>query len=174
VFAIQLSHYWTTDAMTNLPVLIAFWFAVRAMDHARWYDFIGFGVGLGLAMATRINTALLGGVIVLAAIVYMLPAFDLSLPGIERQRLFRQVFIGFFLAVGATIFTFRIANPHAFTGGPGILGFFNIIPYKPWVDELLKSQALATGNVDFPPNHQWASRTSYVFPWRNMVLWGMD
>jgi YYY domain-containing protein len=173
VFAIQLSHYWTTDAMTNLPVLIAFWFAVRAMDRARWYDFVGFGVGLGLAMATRINTALLGGVIVLAAIVYALPAFDMSLPGFERRRLFQRVFIGFFLAVGATIFTFRIANPHAFTGGPGILGFFNIIPYKPWVDELLKSQALATGNVDFPPNHQWASRTPYLFPWRNMVLWGM-
>ncbi len=173
VFQIQLSHYWTTDAITNLPIVIAFWFAVRAMDRARWYDFVGFGVGMGAALACRINTAPFFGLIVLAGIIYALPAFDITLPGSERTRLIGKVILGCIVALFFTIGTFRILMPHAFMGGPGILGFFNVIPNRSWIDELTKSQAFASGSVDFPPNHQWANRQSYIFPWRNMVLWGM-
>ncbi len=173
VFPIQLSHYWTTDAFTNLPVLIAFWFAIRAMDRSQWYDFAGFGISMGAALASKINTLPLFGIIVLAAIVYTLPAFDMSLPGSERWRLIGRAIGGCVIAFLLTIFTFRITNPHAFTGGPGLLGFFNILPYGPWLTELRKSAEFAAGIYDFPPNHQWASRTPYLFPLRNMVLWGM-
>jgi len=30
-----------------------------------------------------------------------------------------------------------------------------------------------TGDVDFPPNHQWTDRKPIIFPWTNMVLYGM-
>lgn len=241
VFPIQLSHYWTTDAFTNLPVVIAFWFATRAMDRCKWYDFVGFGVGMGAALATRINTAFLFGIIVLAAMIYALPAFDMSLPGRERWRLIYRALSNCVLAAIATFITFRITNPHAFTGGPGLYGFLapftwltpliaawfilgvilnpslararrmqwfllalaigiivpasiafvgflelrsetpgtpvNFLsaatPYAPWIEELQRSQAFLNGQVDFPPNHQWASRPSYLFPWRNIVLWGL-
>jgi uncharacterized membrane protein len=32
---------------------------------------------------------------------------------------------------------------------------------------------LVSGEVDFPPDVQWAARTPYWFPWRHMVLWGL-
>ncbi len=173
VFPIQLSHYWTTDGFSNLPTIIAFWFAVRIMDKARWRDFLGFGLSMGAALASRINLLPLFGVGVLAAIVYALPAFDMAIIGSERARLLRRAILGCVLATVVTAVSFRILMPHAFTGGPGITGFFNIAPYGPWLDDMRQASAFSAGAVDFPPNHQWASRTPYLFPWRNMVLWGM-
>jgi hypothetical protein len=69
VLPIQLSHFWTADAFSVMPISISFFFAVRAMDKARWYDFLGFGLAFGAAIASRINTLPLAGVIVLAAII---------------------------------------------------------------------------------------------------------
>ena len=30
-----------------------------------------------------------------------------------------------------------------------------------------------TGDVDFPPNHQWTNRPAFIFPLENMIKWGM-
>src|SRR5260221_12007379 len=173
VLPIQLAHFWTTDAFTNLPVVIAFWFAVRAMDKGRWSDFAGFGVAMGAALASRINTLPLFGVIVLAAIIYALPYFDVMLAIRERQRLLRRAAIGCLVAGVLMFATFRVAMPHAFTGGAGFFGFFNVIPYGPWLADLGQARQLSNGSVDFPPDHQWASRAPYIYPLGNIVLWGM-
>jgi YYY domain-containing protein len=224
VLPIQLSHFFTTDAFTTLPVVIAFWFAVRAMDRGRWYDFAGFGVAMGAAVASRINTALMVGVIIIAAIIYALPALDGALLGSERRRLIGKSVAGVIIAGIFTFVSFRLVMPHAFVGGPGLLGFFDIgnqraveclngipqsditgvplsteqaaldctagklnpIPqpasiqtllakvfYRPWMDDLASASQFSSGAIDFPPNHQWTNRTPYVFPLRNIVLWGL-
>jgi YYY domain-containing protein len=173
VFPIQISHFWTTDGFSNLPTIIAFWFAVRIMERCKWYDFLGFGLSLAAALASRINLLPLFGVGVLAAIVYALPALDMAVPRSERNRLLAKAILGCLLVIPITGIAFRIMMPHAFEGGPGILGFFNIKPYAPWLDDIRQASAFSAGQVDFPPNHQWASRTPYLFPWRNMVFWGM-
>lgn len=173
VFPIQLSHFWTTDAFTNLPVTMAFYFAVRAAKRGTFLDFALFGVGMGAALASRINTLPLFGVVGLAAILYALPALDRRLAAVERNRLFQKAVGGIFLAGLVTFIAFRLLNPHAFIGGPGLLGFLDVRPHRPFLDDLAQAQYLTSGNADFPPNHQWASRTSYLFPARNIILWGM-
>jgi YYY domain-containing protein len=32
---------------------------------------------------------------------------------------------------------------------------------------------LVSGNADYPPGHQWTDRPAYIFPFENMVLWGL-
>jgi hypothetical protein len=32
---------------------------------------------------------------------------------------------------------------------------------------------LIGGDADYPPGHQWASRTPFVFPFVNMLVWGL-
>ncbi len=32
---------------------------------------------------------------------------------------------------------------------------------------------MISGAADYPPGHQWASRTPFVFPFVNMVYWGL-
>lgn len=196
VFPIQLSHFWTTDAFTSLPVTLTMYFAIRIKERGRWADFVLVGAAMGAALASRINTLPLFGVIVVAAGIYALPVFDLRVVWIERNRLIMKAFLGLIVAGLMTFITFRFTNPHAFTGGPGLMGVFNIFSsevespraasesgiasqvlrlvfYDPFLDDVYQAQYLTSGLADSPPNHQWASRTPYLFAFQNMVVWGM-
>lgn len=169
VLPIQLSHFWTADAFSVMPIAISFFFAVRVMDRAKWYDFIGFGVAFGAAIASRINTLPLLGVIILAAIIYALPVLDITLPGYERSRLLTRAATGLAICAVSAFLVFRILSPHAFTG-PSILG---IVPWSPFFAQIKEAQYQTSGAFDIPPNYQWVNRPQYIFAWRNIVLWGM-
>lgn len=173
VLPIQLSHFWTADAFTMFPLTLAFYFAVRTMDTGKWRDFLFFGVAFGMAIASRINVLPIIGVIGLAAIIHGLPWLDASVPRVERNRMILHLLIGLVITVIAALVVFRFAMPHAFRGGSGIAGIFNIVPYGPWLDDVRESQRLTSGAADSPPNHQWASRMPYGFAWWNMVAWGL-
>lgn len=167
--AIQLAHFFTTDAFTVVPVALAMWFAVRVMDEDRWYDYALFGLVFGAAMASRINVLPLAGVLALAALLRLLPAFEPDAESGARGRMVARA-LGL-LALGAVVSlaVFRVAQPYAFTG-PSIFGV-NI--NSSWLDQMRSVQAQVSGQVDFPPNHQWAARTHYLFPLRNMIQWGL-
>lgn len=169
VLPIQLSHFWTMDAVTNLPLSIAIYCAVRVLDRSRWQDYLGFGAALGAAIACRINVAPLAGLIVLAAIIYSMPLFDVTIPWSERGRIFSRAIIGLLIAGAATLIVFRVTNPHAFTG-PSIFG---IVPYRDFLYQLSQAQYFTSGHYDGPPNYQWIDRAPYLFAWRNIVEWGM-
>ncbi|HRE47782.1 MAG TPA: DUF2298 domain-containing protein [Aggregatilineales bacterium] len=201
VLPIQLAHFWTTDAFTTLPVVLTMYFAIRIRERGRYSDFIWAGVFMGCALASRINTLPFAAIIVLAAAIYALPGWDRRLVWRERNRLFSRAVLGVLVAGLFTVFTFRFTNPHAFTGGSGILGVFNLINfdpespkalleqstgmggfgarllriflYDPFVDDIFQSQFLVSGQADSPPNHQWASRTPYLFAAQNITVWGL-
>jgi YYY domain-containing protein len=48
-----------------------------------------------------------------------------------------------------------------------------VLPSPRWLNNMETIRSQMTGDVDFPPNHQWTDRTPIVFPWRNMVLYGL-
>jgi YYY domain-containing protein len=172
VFPIQLSHFWTTDAFTNLPVMICLYFTVRVMQEGRMVNFALAGMAMGAAIASRINVLPLFGIIFLAAVIYALPALNRRIAQPERTRLFSNAVSGILLAGILMIVIFRFANPHAFRG-EGSLGFLDIRPYIPFFEDIGTAQNLVSGKVDMPPNYQWNNRFSYSFPLWNMVAWGM-
>ncbi|NJM07825.1 hypothetical protein HC891_18980, partial [Candidatus Gracilibacteria bacterium] len=93
------------------------------------------------------------------------------------------------LAGALTVFSYRTLQPDAFIGsqpdsppvsgetiGPDFLqglGFFDMRPDPRFLENLSTVRALVTGEYDFPPSQQWVARPAYLFPWQNMVLWGM-
>ena len=92
VLPIQLSHFGTTDVITGLFVVIALYFAVRTQDTSNLLDYVSFGLGLGAAVASRVNVAPLAGVIVVVATIHVIPMFDSRLAWSERNRLFHSSF----------------------------------------------------------------------------------
>lgn len=177
VLPIQLAHFWTADAFSVMPIAIAFYFAVRALDDAHWVNFLGFGVAFGAALASRINTLPLVGVIGLAAIIYALPAIDVTVPWFERSRLVTRALRGLAIAGIATFIAFRLLSPHAFTGSPifgiKLLSILDIRPWGPYFSQIREAQYQTSGAFDIPPNYQWVNRPQYIFAWRNIVLWGL-
>lgn len=143
--------------------------ALLILDVTELTDYALFGVALGGAVASRINVAPLAGIIVVAAAIRALPALDRALPRVQRNRLVAYALTGVMAAAVMSFVVFRLLQPHAFLG-PGLFG----LQFNPgWRDDVSEAAHLTSGNWDAPPNHQWANRTPYLFPWRNIVLWGL-
>ncbi len=186
VMPIQLSHYFTVDNFANLFTMLAIYFAVRVFtgelpsldedgeaSSFEWRDLVShwpsavpyalFGVGLGLALASKVSIAPLAVLLPLAAVVYF---FRLT-P--QQQSKYALVLLRN-LVIGAVVsfIIFRIFQPYAFSGP----GFFGIGLNQKWFDNLSSLQAQSSGDVDSPPELQWARRP-ITFAWTNMVEWGM-
>lgn len=167
--AIQKAHFGTVNAITGFFVALALWAAVAVQDKGRYFHFALFGAALGAALGGRINVIPLAGVVVLAAMVNAAPVLDRRIPWEERERLLWRNVFGVFLAGFATVLTFRLVNPYAFEGPT----FFHIIPNPRWLADASNSSFAVSGASDIPPNWQWLGRASYLYPLKDMLLWGM-
>jgi len=93
--------------------------------------------------------------------------------GMGRGPLARASILSAFLRLvlaGVVAFVvFRLAQPYAFEGP----GFFGLRPSPEWFGRLSQITAEQGGDVDLPSGRQWTDRTPVVFPWVNIVVWGM-
>ncbi len=169
VFSIQMAHFATTDTMSSLFAAFTLLAVIYVQKNGRLRDYLFFGLAFGAALASRINLLPLGGLLLLAVILRAYPAFQRKVPAGVRNDLFVHAALGLVIAGAATVVVFRLANPYAFMG-PGVFGLgLN----SRWLQDLATAQTLVSGAADAPPNYQWLGRTAYLFPWWNMVMWGM-
>ncbi len=131
---------------------------------------LGFGISLGLAVASKLNAAPLAITLPGAYLVRYLttdrkrPA---SFDGGENSSLKTDYWsrILFYLVIGglASIFVFRIAQPYAFDG-------LGINPA--WLQNIKDLEAQSSGDADVPFALQWARR-SHLFSFINLTKWGL-
>ncbi len=213
VLDIQQSHFYTVDTFTNVPILLAFWYALDLADRKHWQAFIFAGAMFGLALAGRINIAPFVAVIVAAsALRAWLQATHSSIPNDAPESLHTEnpsatpspkreswsdtlarAMGGLVIAGLCTLIVFRIAQPYA-ANGPHFLsptlpeldfsrglvnfGFDVALAWAGGVNSHFANSMsyineLVSGRADYPPGHQWTDRTPYLFPFQNMVLWGL-
>lgn len=208
VMPIQQSHFYTMDNWASGLTAVALYTAVRAAGftkpnqpsqpnqlHYRWY--LLFGIALGLAMASRINVAPLGLTVGLAGLIWLArQGYSLGdwlrfwrwspMQTVDFQRI---ALAGMF-AILATLITFRLAQPYAFTDAelarqvslrdtgmePGMLETFarSLVGLNPqFMANMEEIQRLQAPEASFPPALQWVNRAPILFPLHNMVLYGM-
>lgn len=167
--AIQKAHFGTVNAITAFFVTLAIWSAINVQDKGKFAHYIIFGIAFGAALAGRINVIPLAGLVVLAGMVNAAPVLDRRIVWSERERLLVRNIAGVFIAGAATVLTFRLLNPYAFTGP----SFFHMIPNMRWIADAQGSSFAVSGASDAPPNWQWLARASYLYPLSDMLLWGM-
>lgn len=124
---------------------------------------LGFGIALGMAVASKVNAAPLGLLLPVAVLIRYA-----DLEGKKQREILLAAFPYLVLAGVTSILVFRIFQPYAFSGP----GFFGLKPNPAWLANLNELRNQASGNVDFPPALQWARRPVW-FALQNMVLWGM-
>ena len=131
--------------------------------HPLFIPCLGFGLALGMAVASKLNAA---------PMAFMLPAALLlryiRFPQEDRRKIAVQAVIYLTLAGIMSLLTFRLLQPYAFSG-PGFLG---LKPNPVWLANIQELRAQSSGDVDFPPAMQWARR-SFFFSGLNLTLWGL-
>lgn len=69
------------------------------------------------------------------------------------------------LTAVAALLVFRVGQPYAFKG------LFSLNPK--WVDDMKFIGDLISGQIDYPPSHQWTGRAAYLFPLYNIFNYGL-
>jgi hypothetical protein len=125
--------------------------------------YVLFGVGVGLALASKVSAAPVVLLLPVGAAIYLW-----GLPEEERKFRFWPVLVNLVLAAIVSLLVFRVFQPYAFSGP----GFFNLKLNDKWVANLQSLQAQSNADSDVPFALQWARRP-LTFAWSNMVLWGL-
>jgi YYY domain-containing protein len=166
VLPIQLSHYFTVDSFATVFIIAAFFVAEPVMQRGRRWHYAVFGLLTGLAMACKINTAPVAGVIVVAGLVRLAKGYYAKE---NRRALLNEVLVGWLIAGGLAALCFRIFQPYAFTG-PTIFG---IGLNQHWLDIMKEVTSQVAGNADYPPNTHWTDRSQLTYAWIQTAGWGM-
>ena len=163
VLPIQHAHFFVVDSFATVFVMWALCFIVWAVHKRQWGWLLLAGLSTGLAVACKISVWPLAGMVGLAGILQRDEQgtyhFTLAAPQ-----------VGAVTAAGVLAFlAFRVAQPYTFSGP----GFFGLRLNPHWVQNMRYIRDLVNGKADTPPGHQWTNRTPILFPWRNMVFWGL-
>ncbi|TAK12106.1 MAG: hypothetical protein EPO32_10015 [Anaerolineae bacterium] len=178
VAQIQQSHFFTVDNFLSFFTFLAVTTAafisteplhredkdgLRVVRDFQIGPFLLFGLALGMAVASKVNAAVVCLMLPLAVAVRML-----RMTPEERAKV--QWSATAYLVAGAivSVLAFRIFQPYAFNGP----SFFNFSLNSGWLDTLRSLLAQQTGDVDWPPSIQWARRPVW-FSAQNIILWGM-
>ncbi|HEY45229.1 MAG TPA: hypothetical protein G4O14_00445 [Anaerolineae bacterium] len=164
VLLIQHAHFFVVDSIANTFVLAGFYFALLVLDEGRPADYLLFGLALGMAVASKINTAPLAGVVALAGLHRVWKADQDS-----RQRELYKTFALLIAAAIVSLLTFRVLQPYAFEGP----SFFDVKLNPKWLSNMREINELNRGNTDAPYALQWADRPPILHSLKNMLLWGM-
>lgn len=164
VLPIQHAHFFVVDPFADTFIVAGLYFAVRSMDEGGYWNYLAFGLALGMGTASKITTAPLAlAMPVIAAIRYMRADFT------QKPSVLSHEIKAIALAAAASFLSFRVFQPYAFIG----TSFFDIRPDSTWINTMLEIHRQQSGAVDFPPALQWADRLPVWFSLRNMVLWGL-
>ncbi len=199
-FSIQQAHFFTVDSMACFFIALTAYFSVRAgqasassvASSGSWVSFGLAGLATGLAAACKVDAALAALLVVLAGVWRWLrlsnpesptsshtptspyslshtPTSPHTLPPPSPFSSLLSILPCLVLAGLLSLVAFRVAQPYAFEGP----GFFGVWPSPEWFGRLGQIRTEQGGEVDLPSGRQWANRAPILFPWVNMVVWGM-
>ena len=161
VLPIQQAHFFVVDPFANFFVALALLFLARAGKSGNWLEYAGTGVALGLALSCKISVATFGLPVALVALLPLSGEIRNWKTGLRTAVLRTLVFSL------ATIVTVRLALPDAFSG------FWPWELAPRWLANMREVINISTGVIDIPFTRQFFGRTPLLWPWWNMVMWGL-
>ena len=197
VLPTQLSHFWTMDPFVTFFAVLTLVLATYSVRAERTSSRAGLcaaiGVSVGLGLACKVTAWPLVLIPFVAAAIRIglrdFPQFGLRwrgetgapwhrllvpesvLPRADRPAAgFWSIDISLLcLSLAIGLLVFRIAQPYAFTGPT----FFDMSINPQWRADIEREVDFQNGNADFPPFVQFAGRTPFFTPLRNIVGFGL-
>lgn len=164
---------------------------VSVLRSALFWNTVGFGVAVGMAVASKINAAPL---VVLLPVALLTRYFQLRKLSVSSEQLsvveeapnpptpqktenwqlntgsLFVILAVVLLAIGAffSVVSFRTFQPYAFRGP----SFFDFRLNQKWLDNIKEQRDQSSGDPDAPPSLQWARR-SRLYSVQNILQWGL-
>jgi len=182
---IQISHFFIVDHFTTFFATTAFLFAVEVFNFEKnqrqmieplstnlnqlikyWdgiWNFIFFGIALGLAAASKVNAVVIALMLPLSVLLAVR-----NKENIWKSLRLHIVLRNLVIAALVSFLAFRIFQPYAFSGP----SFFNFGINPEWLNDIKELRSLSSGLSSYPPSLQW-TRRNILFPFKNMTIWGM-
>ncbi len=153
VLPIQLSHFFAIDTFLSFFILLSFVFFSYWIKKQKLFLLFFASLAFGLAFSCKISAILFSPIIIF---FFIYQIFQKKSFPVKESLIFLLVFF----------FTFRFFQPYSFTG------LFKI--NSDLINSLnsLKS-ILMNRDVFYPPEIQWLSKTLIIYPFQNIVFWGL-
>lgn len=149
VLPIQLSHFFTVDPFLNTFLLLSFTLLCYSAFNFR--NFFLSAVMFGLATSCKISA------------IFFIPIILFYLLTNKDNKLVHKIyFISFYFII--SLLVFRFAQPYSF------VGFFK--PNPDFINSLKLLSLYSQPDGFYPPSVMWISKTTLLFPFQNIVLWG--
>ncbi len=162
VLPIQQAHFFVVDPPASFFTTATLLGMVRYQATGRLRDCLLGGGALGLGLACKPSIAPL-------ALVMLIVVLARRGRGVRSWQDLLEHLGAWALLCLTAVLVFRFVEPDAFsTPAP-----WNILPSDRWLADVRQAAALVSGKIDIPPGVQWAGRTPLVFPWWNLVVWGL-
>ena len=160
VLPIQLSHFFAVDTFLNFFLVLSFYFLIKTVSEKKSRFSIFLGLSYGAALACKISAVYFLPVIILGYLFILIKL-------IKEKKLLLFLYLSAVFAI-FTYVSFRMLDPHVFEE--------SIIFPKPnpqFIQNITDLRSQGTRESMFPPAIQWLSITPILFPFKNLVLWGL-
>lgn len=157
VLPIQLSHFFAVDTFLNFFLVLSFYLLVKFISKRNTTYAVLTGLAYGTALGCKISA------------IYFLPViFAGFLTVLLKYKSYRILFFSFCAFLFGTFVSLRISDPRIFSG-------YSLLPVinPQFIQNIsdLRSQGVQ-GSI-FPPAIQWFTATPLLFPFKNLVIWGL-
>jgi hypothetical protein len=173
VLPIQLSHFFAVDTFLNFFLILCFYLLIifigegfpssspknkqKSLDKSLLSS-IALGTSFGLALACKITA------------LYFLPIALLSLFFFFlKTKKIEIATLGFLLFIFFSYLSFRFNQPQAFANN----NWFDLTINPKLANNLKELRSQGDPTSWFPPSVQWISTKPLIFPFENLVLWGL-
>lgn len=162
VIHIQLSHFLTVDIVLGLTTIAALYFMHRVAVGGSPRDSLIAGAMVGLGMATKVSVAPLFLALVMAHVLYAVPAPGRANDGTSTtgQRMTAS-FKGLLAAAAASLSTFVVVQPYA------------LLDWSQFVADVTEQSEMVRRIRDYPYTRQYIDTAAYLYQARQFAAFGL-
>ena len=168
VLPVQQSHFFTVDNFLVFWIIVTFSLLVIFMEKENYRALVVsslMGVSFAFALASKVSAILFITIIAFAMAI----KFVQSLHKVRWHKNILQLTSNCIVFLISNYLIFRLVQPYAFASG----NWLDVMPQPDFWSGLDSQRRAISGEVMFPSQWQWVHTTPYLFPLKNLLLWGL-